>query len=100
MTVLTQSATMQRITLVTDETLEQMIVEQALRLGVSSYICCYCSGKPLHQAVEKPVSRCSLVRIEFLAQPTEAEAVMDYLQHLRSRNYGLTAVMDTVTTCP
>lgn len=90
---------LQRITLITDETLEKLVIDQALRLGVESYICSYCSGKPLHLATETPLSRHPLVRIELLSQPDAAAALMSYIQTLQSRNYPMTAVMDCVTAC-
>lgn len=95
----TNQATLQRITLITDETLEKLVIDQAIRLGVDSYICSYCSGKPLHSTMERPVSRHPLVRIELLAQPGGADAIMNYIQNLQSRNYPVTAVMDCVTAC-
>jgi hypothetical protein len=91
---------LQRITLIADESLEKIVVEESQRLGAESYICSFCSGKPLHNPMELTISRQSLVRIELLAPPAEAEAIMNYIRILQSRNYPLTAVVDSVDVLP
>jgi hypothetical protein len=95
-----KQATLQRITLIADESVEKVVVEQSLRLGAKSYICSFCSGKPLHNAVERPLTHSSLVRIELLAEPAETEAILTYIRNLQVRQYPVTAVMDSVEVFP
>lgn len=96
----TSPAVLQRITLITDETLEKMMIDQAVKLGADGYICSYCSGKPLHDPVEKPFRPHLLVRIELLAAPEPADAILSYVRNLQGRNYPVTAVVDSVTASP
>jgi hypothetical protein len=93
----TGPATLQRITLVTDESLEALIVDMAQQLGAESYICSYCSGKPLRRALERPMGG-SLVRIELLAQSGTAETIMSFIRQLQHRHDLVTAVIDPVST--
>jgi len=96
----TTFGTLQRITLITDESLEKMLLDKARALGADNYVCSYCSGKPLHVAVEDPRRMGSLVRIELLAQAEAAQAILEYVNHLLVRNYPLTVLMDSVMALP
>jgi hypothetical protein len=93
----TKEANFQRITLITDESLEKLVLDQAVRLGVDSYICSFCSGRPLRAAIEFQTDGRSLVRIELLAQATQARDILAYIQQLQQRNYPVMAVIDPVT---
>lgn len=88
--------TLQRITLFVDETLEKEIVSTAIRLGVCSYICSYCSGKTLHDVFESVNRVSSLVRIEIVMAMPQAKAVTEYIQNLLQRHQRLTALIDAV----
>lgn len=94
------SGRIQRITVILDEALEKEVVEQAVRLGAQGYLCSYCSGKPLHDTYEAAHGATSLVRVELLAAPTEAEAIAEHLQQLQRRHYPVTILMDAVTALP
>lgn len=91
---------LQRMTLILDEALEKEIIDQAQRLGATSYLCSYCSGKPLHNTIEPLAPAGSLVRIELLVQPRAAEPLMQYLLDLQAKHYPLTVLMDSVTALP
>lgn len=88
---------LQRITVVTEENVEKRIVRAAVELGADSYICSYCSGKPLHAAFGgvSPL----LVRIELLATPEAAEAIVQRIGVLQEENYPITAIVDPVKVC-
>jgi hypothetical protein len=90
---------MLRITLVLDEALEKWVIDQAVALGVESYICCYCSGKPLHEAYETAGPTRGLVRVELLLRPGSAAEVLGFVQQLQRRHYPITALLDRVTVC-
>ncbi len=88
-----------RITIVTEEAFEKLMIDQALKRGVNSYICTYCSGKPLHEAFEKSLASQPLVRIELLARPAVAEALAGDLQRLEGLHYPVMALVDEVAVC-
>jgi hypothetical protein len=88
-----------RITVVTDETYEKLMVEQARKHGVESYICTYCSGKPLHDTFERLHATHALVRIELLALQPTADAFVRDIQQMQSLNYPVMATVDDVMVC-
>ncbi len=100
MAVTLGSGQMLRVTLVIDESLEKWIIDQARAAGVEGYICSYCSGKPPHEAFESTAVRHGLVRVELLARPVAADAVLALLHGLQRRRQAVTALMDHVTVCP
>lgn len=97
MTAEQNSKMLQRITLFVDESLENEIIVQGLRLGACSYICSYCSGKPLHNAFESATRISSLVRIELLAPLDRSAGIIEYIQYMLRRHCAVTALVDVVT---
>ncbi len=85
-----------RITLIISETLEKRVITQATALGVEGYVCCYCSGKPLHAAIENTGTCHGLVRIELLIRTEVADGLLAFLDHLQRQAYPVTALIDHV----
>lgn len=86
-----------RFTLVVEETLEKLVIDQAQAIGVESYICSYCSGKLLHEAFEGRGPNRGLVRIELLVRSESASDLLGLLEQLQRRHGSLTALVDRVT---
>jgi hypothetical protein len=85
-----------RVTVIAETVLEQQLLQEFTKLGAKGYTCTYCFGKGRHEVIEDPFTGRSLVRIEVLARPEVAEAILRYVSRDEFRTYPLTGFMDNV----
>lgn len=88
--------TIRRVTIYADAALETMILEGILKSGATGYTVLECRGKGKHEVIEDPFRGISRVRIEVLAQPPVAEAILEWVGHPQFRRRAVAACMETV----
>ena len=85
-----------RVTVTAETALENRLLEAFLNLGARGYTCIYCFGKGQHEVIEDPYTGRSLVRIEVLARPEVAEAILAYVHKAEFANFPIIGFMDNV----
>jgi hypothetical protein len=89
-----------RVTVIADSVLENMLLDQFVRLGARGYTVFDCRGKGEHAILENTFSRVSRVRIETIVQPAVAKAILDYLHTPTFASHAVTACIETVEVSP
>ncbi len=88
--------TLRRITMVTDPSLEDRIVNRAIEFGVSGYTALPCRGlgrTGLSQTDRKPVDQ---VRIEFITRSAIADQLLKYISEEIAPQHNVSVCMETV----
>lgn len=86
----------QRITVVTHDRLEQMLLKQFARLGARGFTCMDCRGRGEHELVQDVLSGATRVRIETIVQPQVAEEIMKFLSQPQFEHQPIMACVETV----
>jgi DNA-binding NarL/FixJ family response regulator len=86
-----------RVTLVISEAMEKRVIAEATALGVEGYVCSYCSGKRLFEAIESTDVVHGLVRIELLVRPAAADGLLAFLDRLQRQAHPVMALLDQVS---
>jgi hypothetical protein len=85
-----------RLVIICDTSIERLMQEEVIKAGARGYNCVYCFGKGRHEEVADPFTGRSRVRIEVLAKPAVAEAILDFVHRPDFEGYPVTAFVDTV----
>ena len=93
---MSQLVTVKRVTIYTDDLMEEIVTQELGRLGAKGFSCTDCRGAGEHHVVQDLAVIRSRVRIETIVQPTVAEAIMDFVQSPRFADRALTACIDSV----
>lgn len=88
--------TVQRVTIMTDPQLEQLIERELARLGATGYTSLACLGAGRRQMDSDPTEPIPQVRIEIIAVKEVALVIMDYLRNDLQPHHRLTFCADTV----
>jgi hypothetical protein len=86
-----------RVVIIADTALEQTLLPEFLKLGAKGYNCTYCFGKGRHEPIEDPFTGSrSRIRVEVLARPQVAAAIMEFVHRKQFSAYAVVAYLDTV----
>jgi hypothetical protein len=85
-----------RVVVIADTALERILLSEFIKLGAKGYNCTNCFGKGRHETLEDPFTGRSRVRIEVLAKPDVALAILKYVHNKEFGRYPVAAFMDTV----
>ncbi|MGQ0635049.1 MAG: P-II family nitrogen regulator [Planctomycetaceae bacterium] len=85
-----------RVTVVADAALEQMLLEEFVRVGAKGYTCVDCRGRGGHEGIEDPFSGSSRVRIETVVQPDTANRIVAYLSSPEFDSHALFTTVEAV----
>ena len=80
--------TAQRITVVTHDRLEEMLVRQFAKLGAKGYTSMDCRGRGEHELIQDVFSGATRVRIETVVQPSVAEEITASKQRVRGEKFA------------
>ena|SRR5579872_3729718 len=86
----------QRVTVVTHDRLEQMLVKQFVKLGAKGYTSMDCRGLGEHELVQDVLSGATRVRIETVVQPDVAEEIMKFLGQPQFEHQPIMTCVETV----
>ena len=86
----------QRITVVTHDRLEEMLVKQFAKLGAKGYTSMDCRGRGEHELVQDVFSGATRVRIETIVQPKVAEEIMKFLSQPQFEHQPIMACVEDV----
>jgi hypothetical protein len=86
----------QRITVVTHDRLEEMLVKQFAKFGAKGYTSMDCRGRGEHELVQDIFSGATRVRIETIVQPKVAEEIMKFLGQPQFEHQPIMACVETV----
>jgi hypothetical protein len=93
---MSQFVEINRVVVIADTALERILLSEFLKLGAKGYNCTNCIGKGRHETLEDPYTGRSRVRIEVLAKPEVATAILEYVHNKQFGRYPVAAFMDTV----
>jgi hypothetical protein len=93
---MSQLVTLKRVTIYTDDLMEEVVTRELGRLGAKGFSCTDCRGAGEHQVVQDLAVISSRVRIETIVPPAVAEAIMDFVQSPRYTDRALTACIESV----
>jgi hypothetical protein len=87
-----------RVVVICDRALECQLIDEFVKLGVKGWTSAHCNGKGEHAILEDPFEEPdrSRVRIEMLASPATAEAIMQHVDSAKYRHRSVFAYMDKV----
>lgn len=87
-----------RVVTIADRAFERQLLKDFVTLGVTGWTIMYCTGKGEHPIMEDPFAEPdrSRVRIEILASPKTAEAIMHQVEKPPYKLRRVIAYMDTV----
>jgi hypothetical protein len=88
--------TVKRVTIYTDDLMEEIVTQELGKLGAKGYSCTDCRGAGEHQIVQDLAVIRTRVRIEAIVQPAVAEAIMDFVQLPHFADRALTACIESV----
>jgi hypothetical protein len=88
-------ATVRRITVIADASLEQWLLEQFIACGASGYTTLPCTGAGRSQ-LAKGCAQSTQVRIEIIALPDVCNAILDFLRRDILSEHRITACVETV----
>lgn len=88
--------TVQRVTVIVDSKLEELLVKRFAKLGAKGYTILECRGRGEHEIIEDILSGPTRVRIETIVQPKVAADIMAYLHEPQFANDALTVCVDEV----
>lgn len=88
--------TVQRITVVTHDRLEEMLVKQFARLGAKGYTSMDCRGRGEHELIQDVFSGATRVRIETIVPPSVGEEIMKFLGQPQFEHQPFMACVETV----
>jgi hypothetical protein len=96
--------TVRRVTVVTHNRLEEMLVKEFARLGSKGYTAMDCRGQGEHELLQDAFSSATRVRLETIVQPDVADAIMAFLGEEQFAHQPIMASVETVevhasTTC-
>ena len=91
-----QLAEINRVVVIADTAIERALIAEFLKLGAKGYNLTNCIGKGRHETLEDPYTGRSRVRIEILAKPEVAAAILEYVHKKEFGRYPVAAFMDTV----
>jgi nitrogen regulatory protein P-II 2 len=86
----------QRITVVTHDRLEEMLVKQFAKLGAKGYTSMDCRGRGEHELIQDVFSGATRVRIETIVPPKVAEDIMKFLGQPQFEHQPIMACVETV----
>jgi MFS superfamily sulfate permease-like transporter len=89
-------ATVRRITVIADESLEQWLVEEFTQCGASGYTATLCSGAGRRQLVSGMPGKSDQVRIEVIVERDVCDAILDFLRRGILSEHHVTACVETV----
>jgi hypothetical protein len=93
---MSQTKQVRRVVIIADTAIERLLLEHIMSVGARGYNCVYCFGKGRHEPIDDPFTGRSRVRIEVLAKPSVATAIMDFVHQHDLQSYPITAFFDTV----
>jgi hypothetical protein len=85
-----------RVVVIADTQLEKILLAEFIKMGAKGYNCSYCTGKGRHESVDDVFNGNKRVRIEVLARPHLAAAILEYMHKKQFGSYPAAAFMDTV----
>jgi hypothetical protein len=87
-----------RVVVIADRLFERQLLDDFVKLGVAGWTISYCAGKGVHAIMDDPFSQPdrSRVRIEILASPAIAEAMMHRVEKTPYNLRRVIAFMDNV----
>ena len=88
--------TAQRVTIIADALLEEIIIGELGKLGARGFSIMDCRGSGEHEIVQDLATIPSRIRIETIVQPAVAEAIMTFLESPHLAQRALTGCVDTV----
>ena len=86
----------QRITVVTHDRLEEMLVKNFAKLGAKGYTSMDCRGRGEHELVQDVFSGATRVRIETIVPDKVAEDIMKFLGQPQFEHQPIMACVETV----
>ncbi|MCA9041786.1 MAG: SulP family inorganic anion transporter [Planctomycetaceae bacterium] len=89
-------ATVKRITVVSDESLKDMLENEFVRCGATGYTSFPCSGRGLTQLVNREEPNDHQYRIEVIVTPAVCEMILNYLRSDVLPTNHVTACVETV----
>ncbi len=85
-----------RVVVVADASLQKSLLDEFLKLGAHGYTCVYCFGKGEHEVIEDPFTGRSRIRIELLARPEVATAILEFIHKSKFEILPVIGFMDEV----
>jgi nitrogen regulatory protein P-II 2 len=89
-------STVRRITVVTHDRLEDMLVTEFAKLGAKGYTAMDCRGRGEHELLQDVFATATRVRIETIVKPEVADAIMNFLSQPDFSHQPITACVETV----
>lgn len=86
----------QRITVVTHDRLEEMLVKQFSKLGAKGYTSMDCRGRGEHELIQDVFTGATRVRIETVVPPQVAEEIMKFLGQPQFEHQPIMACVEAV----
>lgn len=88
--------TVRRVTVVTHDRLEEMLVKELARLGSKGYTAMDCRGQGEHELLQDAFSSATRIRLETIVQPDVADAIMEFLAQPQFAHQPIMACVETI----
>lgn len=93
---MSELVTVRRITVVTHNRLEEMLVNQFAQLGAKGFTAMDCRGRGEHELLQDAFAGATRVRIEVIVQPDVADKILEYLETPQFAHQPIMASIETL----
>lgn len=89
-------ATLSRITIFADTTLQDQLEQEFINMGIADFVTMKCGGSSIRDMAKNSEKIKARVRTEVLTMPAKAELILDYLRKQILPRYAVTACVENV----